>query len=326
MPLWAGSLLLFGVFYLVGAFIAFETGEWPRSLVHPRNIAVYVLPAFAAFTMGYAPRKMADLWTRMKPWLVNPPEDIERLERETPDILMRPFWVVAGLWFLSAIGVAFTGSRMTDLESFRYVSLATALFSAYFMGGAAAIAIGLSLFMYRFQKWADFRPGFILQGGKDVLRPFNHLVWMTWALLTLPILLLVVATFTLQASMRAALPPATFHVIDLLPVVLGIVAFMAIVVVPEFLMFRLLAREKAQEMQAITEEMRDLGTLPSDVLDTDILRSMHRRQTLAYLERKAHDFVPTLVDARLMLQVLGAVATIASATYALQRLLSSTSL
>lgn len=317
--------MLFGIFYLIGAFIAFETKEWPRSLVHPRTMAVYVLPAFASYTLGFAPRKMADLWDRIKPWLNNAPEDISRFERETPSILMRPFWIVAGLWFLSSIGIAFTGSRMTDLETFRYVGLAMALFSAYFVGGATAIAIGLSIFMYRFQKWADFKQGFILQGGKDVLRPFNHLVWVTWALLTLPVLLVIVATFTLQASMRPA-EPASFHLFDILPVLCGIVAFMAIIVVPEYLMFRILAREKSQEMAAIAQEMRELEQLPSDALNAEILRRIHRHQALARMEQKVHGFVPTLVDTRLMLQVLGAVATIASATYALQRLLAATSL
>ena len=186
------------------------------------------------------------------------------------------------------------------MEVFNFFVLVTAFVNGYFFGAAfSMIGIGLGLLTRRISNTLDLKRGFILHGGKAALQPFSQLLWMTWTAFALP----VIAIFGLALAttvMPAGGSLRFYNIITLL--VLGALIAPSIVA-PQLFMNRLLARQKARELQALRQELEEAASTPESADTPDILRRIQRQQYLLYQIQKTEAFAPTLVDARFVLQI-----------------------
>lgn len=305
LPLRAICLILFAITYGIGALIAFRAGILPRYLGDYPSLVNFALPALAAYTLGYAPRALDYFWRNIRPWLANSEEEITTLQAAAPNLLMRFFWVgmvIAGggtalyAFFPQepSIGTA------TLPEIFRDITLLAAPFMGYFFGGAISVAtFGLGLFARSIGQDLDLKEGFVVQGGKSALQPFNWLLWVVWATFTLPLIVSTLLSFAIQP---AATDPL-FITINLITIAVVVVFTIPTIVVPQLFMNRFLAREKTEELKALQRELGEVADFPAPQDPSVALPRLIRHQHLVYQIQQVQSFTPTLVDARFVVQI-----------------------
>src|SRR6266571_1706260 len=251
LPLKTFAALVFLAVYGVAAFFALLSGDLYRFLTDPRFLVPAVSASLSSYVVGYVPRAMGVLWTSLTPWLGNP-EELAAFQTAIPALLMRAFWIFAvvilGLFsqWLFVEDPWVRDFMRPDIFHLAYVIQAAAV--AYFMGGAAAIAtVGLGLFTHRAARVLDLKRGFVLHGGKRALQPFNQLLWVLWVLFALPTIVGGLVNVATSGPAFSSVAWASFAVL---------LALLSIVV-PQLLMNQLLAKEKAQEVQALRAELAE---------------------------------------------------------------------
>ncbi len=180
----------------------------------------------------------------------------------------------------------------------------------YFAGAATSVAVfGRSVFASRTLRILDLRRGFILEGGKASLRPFNRMLWTVWGLFGFPTVL-IAATVVTASALSNLERGEGIQVFSLVPPLLLMMAFLSAVFIPQLFMNRLLSREKAEEVSALRMELAEAADLPDAAGTDEILRRMHRHQHVTLQLGKAEAVVPTLIDARFVVQITVSVTAI----------------
>jgi len=308
LPLWLLSLLPFLFTYGVGVILASTAGELTHFLRDWRwLLTAFAGPTVASLSLGYVPRGVKRFWASLRPWLADAEEEIAAFNAGIPSLLTRFFWLCAppliafiAMW---AVLGPIPGNWSYDYahpEVFNFFVLLTALVNGYFVGAAfSMIGIGLGLLTRRISDTLDLKRGFILHGGKAALQPFSQLLWMTWTAFALP----VIAIFGLSLATTVMPAGGSLRFYNIITLLLLGVMIAPSIVVPQLFMNRLLARQKARELQALRQELEEAASTPESADTPDILRRIQRQQYLLYQIQKTEAFAPTLVDARFVLQI-----------------------
>jgi len=321
VPLWLLCLLLFLLLHGWVVALAASAGHlswWFLLLGDLRWTILTVAPAMGAFVLAYAPGALTRFWQNLRPWLANTEAEAAALEEATPKLVMRFFWP----YFLTVtffMGIfSFLGEDVgwfrdyPDLGALRYVPLSTAPFVGYFVGGALALASsGLGMFAQSLRR-LDLREGFMVEGGKAVLQPLNQLLWTIWGIFTVP---------TIFIMLTSAFDGSDAEVFGTAIGVTLFVTLGATIIVPHFFINQWLAQEKTQEVRSLRRALREAADVPSGSHAEDILRQMHRYQDLSQRLQEARSFTPTLIDARLVIQVATSVVGIIAANVLLRALI-----
>jgi hypothetical protein len=320
------SVGLFFALFAIGSLIAAVAGEPLRFLLDIRRLAIFALPAFASFTIADARQALTKLQISMKPWVATPEDESVAFWDSAPRLLMSGFWLFAVLW--AAIPVLYgiiqhaiepTSGGHVHHGTMRQVAFVMAPLIGYFMGGATSIAIvGLARIVHRLDTALDLKEGFVLRGAKAILQPFNRLFWVTWSTVALPLLLVGMVAVTLGYTSGRAIPLGPTDVVAL--TLVGMVLVLTIIV-PQLFMNRFLRKEKGEALEDITEQIAQAVTIPEGASGEEVLRRMHRLQSLVYLEGKIERFKPTLVDARFLVEFAAVLTTIVSAFIAIRTFL-----
>lgn len=311
LPLWLLSLLVFFIGYSGCLLLALIAGELPQLVRDARWLILFGLPAFAALTLGYTPHAMARLWTNMRPWLANSEQEIANFQTITLRMLTPFFWLAAALLGGFVLFWAFVDPQQTwhgefaHPEILRLIPVLAAPFYAYFGGGAVSIAgVGLGLWAYRIGHGLEFKPGFILQGSKTALQPFNQLLWIVWGTITLPVILTLVFLTAVDAEKWS---PRAFQVVSPAILIVQWAVPLAIVVltivVPQLFMNRLLVAKKALELQRLRLELDEAAKPPATHDAFDVLQRIQRHQHLVHQYHDLRSFTPTLVGTRFVIQI-----------------------
>jgi hypothetical protein len=315
VPLWLLCLLLFLLLHGWAITLAGSAGHLSQFLGDLRWTILTVAPALGAFILAYTPAALTRFWQNLRPWLADTEAEIAALEEATPKLVMRFFWpyFVTVTFFMGVFSFLGTDAGWfqdyPDLGALRYVPLSTAPFVGYFVGGALAIASGgLGMFAQSLHR-RDLRGGFILEGGKAALRPFNQLLWAIWGIFTVP---------TIFIMLLSVLDQSGAGVIGTASGVTLFVMLGATIIMPHLFMNQWLAQEKAQEVRSLRRALREAADIPSGSPTEDILRQMHRYQDITQRLQEARSFSPTLIDSRLVIQVSTSVVGIVAANVLLR--------
>lgn len=311
VPPWAMSLAIFLFFYGTSLLAASWAGDVAAFLKDPSWIVLYTLPAAASLLTSHAPRAILGMWDHARPWLSNPEAEIARAVQATPPMLMRLFWPSYVSWTLLNMQAWAAGigpiphppwtEPYPHPEAFRYYAMLMAPTASYFMAGATSIGLlGLTLVARQFCGTWKLKQGFVLGGGKAALRPFNQLVWLTWAAVSLPFLLVLLVQATISGWREAPALAALDYTISCL---LFVTVLFTAVIRPQGHMSRLLASEKSRELRALDAEMQELAAVPPGADVVEALRRMQRYNHLAFQCQRIMAFVPTLIDSRFVLQI-----------------------
>ena len=322
VPPWALSLLLFVFLYGASFTLAAIDGVLPQFLRDYRWLVPTALPAVSSFTVGYTLRALDRFWRGARPWLADSEEELAAFWAATRDQLMRFFWPPAVIMFIfmTQFGIFLDapGNWARDYAHFaalRGGPLLSAPFMAYFVGGIFSVTgIGLGVFVRRIQTHLDLKRGFILQGGKQVLRPFNDLLWVIWGIS------LVVATLVVFLSLTSTGGP--FELMSLLGFAILTAIMLPMIVVPQLFMNRWLAQEKAQELRALRGELEEAVLIPETASPVEAMRHLVSHQHLLHQIQRVEAFTPTLVDARFVLQISTSFSAILLANVALRTILA----
>ncbi len=321
LPLWLLSVVFFAVLYVLGLVPAIIAGEVPQFVRDIRYLLLPPLPTFGSFAIGYMPGALNRFWESIRPWLANSKEQIGALEAATPDLLSRFFWLGVLVMALVTAPYAIPGGDpwARDYAHPNIIEKATLLntpFLIYFGGALFSVAsIGLSMFARQLGRAIEFKRGFILHGGKAALQPFNALLWTIWGTFTFPLILMIVV-------LVAADPTSTDEPLDAVQfIVIGIMALPTLVL-PQLFMNRLLAREKAGELLALSQELQEAATPPAERDTFEVLQRMQRHQHLLHEIQEAKAFTPTLVDTRFIFQIGTSFSAILLANVALRTVLA----
>ncbi len=317
LPPWVLSVLLFAALAVIGLLVGLLGGEPLRFLLDIRRLALFGLASFASFTIVYARQAMTALQRAMTPWVASSDETTREFWENGPDWLTRGFGLFAAFW--AAIPVLYFVIEPLMLHRLpspgrfavtRYLIVAMTPLIAYFMGGACCIAtVGLGRLVHHMSKVLDLKEGFILQGAKSALAPFNRLVWVTWSTVTLPLMLIALSVVTLGQISGRTIPLRT---VDIIPLILLGLVFVSTIIVPQWFMNQFLKREKGEALDDIGRQLAEAVTLPEKAPAEEVLRRMHRLQALTYLEHKIEAFKPTMVDARFVIQFVASLTTVVS--------------
>ncbi len=320
LPLWVLSLLLFAFLYAAGAAFATVDGVLPQFLRDYRWLVPLGIPALTSFGAGYTPRALDRFWTGLRPWLANPTEELAVFQAGIRNQLTRFFWPTAVIMFVFSaqfgIFLDSPGNWARDYPRYaalRGATLLSAPFVAYFVAGIfSMIGFGLGSLVRRLQA-LDLKRGFILQGGKALLRPFNDLLWVTWGS-TLLIVLLVALTSGVSGG--------PLELMGLLSFAVTMAVSLPLIVMPQLHMNRWLAHEKAQELLALRQELDEAASIPPTANAAEAVRYLVRHQHLLHQVQRVEAFSPTLVDARFVLQIGTSFTAILLANVALRTLLA----
>lgn len=323
LPLWALSIVFFGVLCGIVALSGLAAGELSSVIRDPTLwLTGAVPPATTSFAIGYAPRAMDRLWTSIQPWMTTSAEQMALFRAEMPKLLARFAWL--GMLVLALAtspwvfvdqetgGFSFANLTMTP----NVLMLALLPFWFYFVGIALAIAtVGMGLLAHRMSRTLHFRREFILSGARTAFRPFNRLLWVIWLTVTFPLIASSVVTNPLLSD-------RSFHPIDALSFLSGLLIILPTIVVPQLFMNRLLAREKANEVQVLRQEVEEASDGPEAEDTIGVLRRIQRHQYLVYWLQRTESFSPTLVDTRFVLQIATSITGIVLANVILRAVLA----
>lgn len=303
LPLWSLALLIFLFLYIASITLAAMDGVLPQFLRDMRYLATSAIPAVTSIALGYAPRALDRFWQGLKPWLANPDDELLAFHAATRDQFARFFWPPVLLLFIFMAQWAFfpdaPGNWARDyphVAALQAYPILVAPFMAYFVGGIFSMAgVGPSVFIHRMQAHLDLKRGFILQGGKAVLRPLNDLLRTTWTVFAIAVLLVVFTSTPLSGTAMSGL--------NFLSLAMALLLGVPVIIVPQVFMNRWLTQEKAQELHALHTELEEAAA-PLETRDTfEVLRRMQRHQHLLHQVHRVEAFTPTIVDARFALQI-----------------------
>lgn len=120
----------------------------------------------------------------------------------------------------------------------------------------------------------------------------------------------------------AADPTSTDEPLDAVQfIIMGGIALPTLVL-PQLLMNRLLAGEKARELQSLRSELQEAATPPHERDAFEVLQRMQRHQHLLHEIQEAKAFVPSLVDTRFALQIGTSMTGIVLANVVLRTVIS----
>lgn len=308
LPLWLLSAGLFAVVYLAGILCAFAAGSVGAYVSDVRWYLIWTLLPLSAFVVGYVPVALDRQLEAIRPWLASPDAEVDALRRDAPVYLARAYWWVFGVFALLLLPAFLLDPQQIPwlqdfphpnvMRVFQVVIMACLLVEA----SAASIAVfGLGAFTYRIQKKLDLKRGFIQGPGKALFRPFSRLLLVVWACAVFP-LPLIIGTLAYMNN-----PNMTVTTIVSLQQDGGLVASLVIfvlgIIVPHLLMNRLLAKEKAEELEALRAELETAATPPEDKTPLAYLGRIQRHQHLVHQLQTVEKFTPSLMDIAFMLEV-----------------------
>ncbi len=173
----------------------------------------------------------------------------------------------------------------------------------YFIAGPVSMAVwGIAAFTRRLYRDLEFAPRFLARGGRAALQPLNDLIKTTWLLTTLPTLAIFVTITTWDRINYSAQGQSAPIVDTVFGVVMSVVAVLTIFT-PQLFMNRLLAREKAREVRELREALASTADAPRNATSDEVVRRMLRHQHLAHELQQVERVVPSLIDARLIVQI-----------------------
>ncbi len=305
------SVAIFVYCFLIGLAGAVATGGVN---LYVRDLAWLfgnVFVAGGAFALAYAPKGVERFFASMRPWLANSPAEIASEESATLRLLYRgvlPLTILLLVVAVANVTVKDPRYSSAGLDNlYMWMNISGSPTYAFFGGGTAAVAIfGLAAVAYRLRRF-DLKPGFILQGGKAALQPFNQLLWVVWGTYAFPALL-TVAFFIGGTTNTQQLDRRQVQVITIGSLVFIAVLIIPSIVLPQLLMHRWLSKQKAEELAHIHRELQATAALPLHPEAVDVQARVLRHQHLLYELQQAQAFRPTLTDARFFIQIGGSIA------------------
>jgi hypothetical protein len=196
---WFPSLLLFAAIYGIGCLFALISGDLERFVRDLRQFGPIGVITFSSLLLSYAPFRMERLWTAVEPWLANDPEVVSVAKARTRGLLTRFFWLTGLIWAAAMVPFAVMAPDAAgnwyqgypDPSVFVWWNVLFIPMVGYFAGAATALGVfGLSVFASHTFRVLDLRRGFILEGGKAALKPFNQMLWTVWGLFGFPAVLI----------------------------------------------------------------------------------------------------------------------------------------
>ena len=100
LPAWLLSALLSVTLFIIGSLFSLLAGEPFQFLWDLRRIIIFILPAFASYTLAYTRKSLMTIEKNMKPWIANPEKDARVFWQKAPDLLMHGFWLYVIFWLI----------------------------------------------------------------------------------------------------------------------------------------------------------------------------------------------------------------------------------
>lgn len=323
-PSWLLALIPFAFNYGLGVLLAIWDGELSGFLLDYRWPVLFALLVIACWTLGYVPRASGQLLVSLRPWLRNSDEEIEAFRGATPELLMRCFWISAAIWggftvlWFVVPGADSWSPDYAHPEIIHRMPLLLAPSMAFFVGASfSMVSMGLGLFTQRISRDLSLKRGFVLQGGRASLQPFNRLLRNIWITFTLPAIVWVVVVFAINAP---RLSGPWLAAVNTGVLVLGGALAIPTLVLPQLFMNRWLAKEKADELQALQSELAEVASLPQTGDPLDALPRLLRHQHLIYQIQRVQGFTATLVDAKFVMNIASSIVVIVLANIAIRTL------
>jgi hypothetical protein len=304
------SLGLLGLLYLSATIIALF-GEWDVFVRDFRWLVSFAGVALCSFYVVYLLREIDQLWTALRPWVVDV-EQLESLKARTREILGRrvavclPIWIAfTGLWAATnSWGVPYREEWLPQALNAMF-----APFLWYFGSVAMGIAtMGVWALIRANASELELKPAIVFPQGRSALQPFHRLLLENWLFFVLITLCATIAT-TPWTGQAANLADDGYSLPDfLLWALLGGIAL--VLISCQRSLDYLLGRVKSRTLADLHHQFDETAALPADASATDVLRRMHEMNVILHQTHQVEAFTPTLVDGRFVLQVCLSVSAI----------------
>ena len=298
------ALVVFALLYGSAALISLF-GELDIFLRDFRWPFAYGGVAWCAFYLVYLPGQIDRVWVALRPWILNPEEEVSDLRESSRKILTGGVPFCVALWVAFSITWGLTNSWSIPYKEHWQPQLLNALFAPflwYFAGIAMAVAtVGLRSLVTTIATRLEFSPNLVYPAGRRGLHLLHRLLTVNWLFFAVVTLCATMATTPLSGE-AGAIRDDGYTIPDLLVWVL-LVAIALILVSTQRALDTLLGRLKAGALTRLNQRLDEIAELPEDVSALDVVKKTHLLHVVTYEIQKVEAFTPTLVDGRFVLQV-----------------------
>jgi hypothetical protein len=311
-PFWVPSAVLLALLLSGGLAIAAAGGYLIEAATEPRFWLNRAYPALCSLAIGYAPEALQRLIANLQPWIAHPEQELAELRHDLSHDLGHFFWLGAVISAMLVVWFAFVDPADMQLgigrDTYRHLQLFDLLFYAYFCGSATPLVVWVVWLLTKRLRSVELKPGFILNGGKPALSPFNQLLVVVWMTCVLPMVLIV-----LIGLVRGILD---------LGVIVYSVAFLCasliIVFFPQLQMNDWLRQLQSDELKRLRAQVNETGTVgeAGDLLA--VQRALLRHHQPLYQIEQVRTASVTLIDMKFIVQIATSMSAILIANFVLR--------
>lgn len=314
-PFWVPSVVLLALLVLGGLLVSAAGGQLREAVGEPRFWLGRAYPALCSLAIGYAPEAISRLIANLGPWLERPDDELAELQQEMSYDLTRFFWI--GGMISAAVVFWFAFIDPADLnismnrETFRNLQLFDLPFYTYFCGSATPVLTWSGGLLIRRLRSLHIKPGFILNGGKQTLSPFNQLLVVVWVACVLPMSLIVIV----------ALAKGIGDVGAIVYSVVFLAASVVIVFLPQLLMSEWLHQLRDRDLAWLRRQVEETAAASDNKDAVEMQRALLRYNLLIFHIDQVRASSVTLIDLKFVIQVATSMTAILVANVLLRALL-----